>query len=103
MNTDTLATMITESGYISESPPSNSTAVIRRNRLAVGAEMKVKVVSRDSKGQEVDHRGEMISCRLTAVNKKSKKYKVTDNSDGTYLVAVTPQHMVRIFKVVHLI
>ena len=93
VNTDTLAGMITEFGCISDTCPSNSTAVIPRNRLAVGAEMKVKVVSRDSRGQEVDHGGEMISCRLTAVNKKSKKYQITDNSDGTYLVSVTPQQL----------
>ena len=93
VNTDTLATMITEFGCISDTSPSNSTAVIPRNRLAVGAEMKVKVVSKDSRGQEVDHGGEIVSCRLTPVGKISKECKVTDNSDGTYLVSVTPQQL----------
>ena len=93
VNTDTLATMITEFGCISDTSPSNSTAVIPRNRLAMGAEMKVKVVSRDSRGQEVDHGGDIMSCSLTPVDKKSKKYQVTDNSDGTYLVSVTPQQL----------
>ena len=93
VNTDTLATMITDFGCISDTSPSNSTAVIPRNRLGVGAEMKVKVVSRDSRGQEVDDGGEMVSCRLTPVGKISKECKVTDNSDGTYLVSVTPQQL----------
>ena len=93
VNTDTLATMITEFGCIYDTSPSNSTAVIPRNRLAMGAEMKVKVVSKDSRGQEVDHGGEMVSCRLTPVGKISKECKVTDNSDGTYLVSVTPQQL----------
>ena len=85
--------MITEFGCISDTSPSNSTAVIPRNRLAVGAEMKVKVVSRDSRGQEVDRGGEIVSCRLTPVGKISKECKVTDNSDGTYLVSVTPHQL----------
>ena len=93
MNTDTLATMITEFGCISDTSPSNSTAVIPCNRLAVGAEMKMKVISRDSKGQEVDYGGEMVSCRLTPVGNISKECQVTDNSDGTYLVSVTPQQL----------
>ena len=93
VNTNTLAGMITEFGCISDISPSNSTAVIPRSMLAVGAEMKVKVVSRDSRGQEVDHGGEMVSCRLTPVRKASKECKVTDNSDGTYLVSVTPQEL----------
>ena len=92
-NTDTLAGMITEFGCISDTSPSNSTAVMHRNRLAVGAEMKVKVVSRDSRGQVVDHGGELVSCRLTPVGKTSKECQVTDNSDGTYLVSVTPQQL----------
>ena len=93
VNTDTLATMITEFGCISDTSPSNSTAVIPRNRLAVGAEMKVKVISRDSKGQELDYGGEMVSCGLTPVGNISKECKVTDNSDGTYHVSVTPQQL----------
>ena len=91
VNTDTLATIITEFGCISDTSPSNSTAVIPRNRLAMGAEMKVKVVSRDSRGQEVDHGGDIMSCSLTTIGKTSKKCQVTDNSDGTYHVSVTPQ------------
>ena len=93
VNTDTLATMITEFGCISDTSPSNSTAIIPRDRLAMGAEMKVKVVSKDSRGQEVDHGGDMVLCRLTPVGKISKECQVTDNSDGTYLVSVTPQQL----------
>ena len=93
VNTDTLAGMITEFGCISDTSPSNSTAVIPRSMLAMGAEMKVKVVSRNSRGQEVDHGGEIVSCRLTPVGKISNECKVTDNSDGTYLVSVTPQQL----------
>ena len=57
VNTDTLTGMITEFGCISDTSPSNSTAVIPRNKLTVGTEMKIKVVSRDSRGQVVDHGG----------------------------------------------
>ena len=91
VNTDTLATMITEFGCISDTSPSNSTAVIPRNRLAIGAEMKVKTVSRDIRGQELDHGGEVVRSRLTPVGKRSIECHVTDNNDGTYLVSVTPQ------------
>ena len=91
VNTDTLATMITEFGCVSDTSPSNSAAVIPRNRLAVGAEMKVKVVSRDIRGQELDHGGEVVRSRLTPVGKRSIECQVTDNDDGTYLVSVTPQ------------
>ena len=93
VNTDTLVSMITEFGYIPDTSCSNSTAVIPRNRLAMGAEMKVKVISRDSRGQEVDRGGEMVSCRLTPVNKNRKECQVADNSDGTYHVSVTPQQL----------
>ena len=93
VNTDTLAGMITEFGCISDTSPSNSTAVIPCSMLAVGAEMKVKVVSRDSRGQEVDNGGEIVSCRLTPIRKISNECKVTDNSDGSYFVPVTPQQL----------
>ena len=91
VNTDTLATMITEFGYVSDTSASNSTAVIPRNRLAIGAEMKVKVVSRNIRGWELDHGGEVVRSRLTPVGKRSIECQVTDNNDGTYLVSVTPQ------------
>ena len=93
VNTDTLATMITEFGCVSDTSPSNNTAVIPRNRLAIGAEMKVKVVSRDIRGQELDHGGEVVRSRLTPFGKRKKSIEcqVTDNNDGTYLVSVTPQ------------
>ena len=87
VNTDTLATMITEFGCVSGT--SSSTAVIPRNRLAIGTEMNIKVVSRDIRGQELDH-GEVVRSRLTPVG-KSIECQVTDNNDGTYLVSVTPQ------------
>ena len=91
VNTDTLATMITEFGCVSDTSTSNSTAVIPHNRLAIGAEMKVKVVSSDIRGQELDHGGEVVRSRLTPVGKRSIECQVTDNNDGTYLVSVTPQ------------
>ena len=91
VNTDTLATMITEFGCVSDTSLSNSTAVIPCNRLAIGDEMKVKMVSRDIRGQELDHGGEVVRSRLTPVGKRSIECQVTDNNDGTYLVSVTPQ------------
>ena len=91
VNTDTLATMITEFGCVYDTSPSNSTAVIPHNRLAIGAKLKIKVVSRDIRGQELDHGGEVVRSRLTSVGKRSIECQVTDNNDGTYLVSVTPQ------------
>ena len=91
VNTDTLATMITEFGCVYDTSPSNSTAVITRNRLAVGDEIKVKTISRDIRGQELDHGGEVVRSRLTPVGKRSIECQVTDNNDGSYLVSVTPQ------------
>ena len=93
VNTDTLTVMITECWCISDTSPCNGTTVIPRNRLGVGAEMTVKVVSKDSRGQEIDHGGEMVACSLAPVGKISKECQVTDNSDGTYLVFVTPQQL----------
>ena len=91
VNTDILATMITEFGCVPDTSLSNSIAVIPRNRLAIGAEMKVKMISRDIRGQELDHGGEVVRSRLTTVGKRSIECQVTDNNDGIYLVSVTPQ------------
>ena len=90
VNTDTLATMITEFGYVSVASTIAQQAVIPRNTLAIGAEMKVKVVSRGIRRQELDHR-EVVRCRLIPVGKRSVEYQVTDNNDGTYLASVIPQ------------
>ena len=49
VNTDTLATMITEFRCISDTSLSNSTAVIPRSMLAMGAEMKVLGIAEDRK------------------------------------------------------
>ena len=91
VNTDTLGKIITNFGCVSDISPSNSTAVIPRRRLAVGAEMKVKVVSRNSRGQELDHGGAIVTATLTHSDKGSKECQVTDNNDGTYCITVSPE------------
>ena len=91
VNTDTLGKIITDFGCVCDISPSNSTAVIPRKRLAVGAEMKVKVVSRNSTEQELDHGGAAVTSNLTHSDKGSKECQVTDNNDGTYCITVTPQ------------
>ena len=91
VNTDTLGKIITDFGCVSDISPSNSTAVIPCKRLAVGAEMKVKVVSGNSRGHELDNGGAVVTSTLTHSDKGSKECQVTDNNDGTYCITVTPQ------------
>ena len=56
VNTDTLAQMIREFGGVADPSPSssNTTAGVPGQRLGIGAEMKVKVTTRDSRGKELN-------------------------------------------------
>ena len=69
---------------------SKSTAVLPRQRLGIGAEMKVKVITRGSSGEALADGGSAVRATLTC---NREECPVTDNGDGTYLVSVIPQQV----------
>ena len=95
VNTDTLAQMITEFGGVADTSlsSSNSTAVVPRQRFGIGAEMKVKVTTRDSSGKELNKEGSVVRGILTCSGQGRVECPVSDNGDGTYLVSVIPQQL----------
>ena len=96
VNTDALVKMITEFvGEADPSPPSssNSTVVVPRQRLGIGAEMKVKVTARDDSGKELNKGGSVVRGILTCSGQGRVECPVSDNGDGTYLVSVIPQQL----------
>ena len=95
VNTGTLAQMIREFGGVADPSPSssNTTAVIPRQKLGIGAEMKVKVTTRDSSGKELNKGGSVVRGILTCSSQGRVECPVSDNDDGTYLVSVIPQQL----------
>ena len=96
VNTDALVKMITEfvgvaDPFPSPSCSSNTTAVVPRQRLGIGAEMKVKVTTRDSTGKELNKGESVVRGTLTCQGRV--ECPVSDNDDGTYLVSVIPQQL----------
>ena len=94
-NTDALVKMITEFGGVADQSPSrsNTTAVVPRQRLGIGAEMKVKVTTRDSSDKELNKGGSVVRGILTCSGQGRVECPVSDNGDGTYLVSVIPQQL----------
>ena len=65
--------------------------LLPRQRLSIGAEMKVKVIARSSSdGKALAVGGSAVRATLTC-NKEG--CPITDNGDGTYLVSVIPQQL----------
>ena len=95
VNTDTLAQMIREFGGVADPSPSssNTTAVVPCQRLGIGAEMKVKVTTRNFSGKELNKGGLMVRGILTCSGQGRVECPVSDNGDGTYLVSVIPQQL----------
>ena len=98
VNTDALVKMITEFGGVADPSPSpssssNSTAVVPCQRLGIGAEMKVKVTTRDSSGKELNKGGSVVRGILTCSGQGRVECPVSDNGDGIYLVSVIPQQL----------
>ena len=96
INTDELATKIANVGIIFDDGVSpNSTTAEVPSCVHVNKELKVKVVSRDSKGKELSKGGAIVSGRLVPVEEKGipVEAKSTDCGDGTYLVSLTPQQL----------
>ncbi len=88
VNTNTLADMITEFGNVIDSNPngSTSTAIVPRQRLGIGAEMKVRVITRDSRGKEITKGGAIVTCSLDGKG-------CVDEGNGTYLISVIPRQL----------
>ena len=93
VNTDALVKMITEFGGVADPSLSSTTIVVPRQRLGMGAEMKVKVTTRDSSGKELNKGGSVVRGILTCSGQGRVECPVSDNGDGTYLVSVIPQQL----------
>ena len=95
VNTYALAQMITEFGGVADPAPfsSNTTAVVPRQRFGIGAEMKVKVITRDRSGKKLNKGGSVVRGILTCNGRGRVECPVSDNGDGTYLVSVIPQQL----------
>ena len=93
VNTDALVKMITQFGGVADSfhSCSNTTVVVPRQKLGIGAEMKMKVATRDSSGKEFNKRGSVVRGVLTYQGRV--ECPVSDNGDGTYIVSVIPQQL----------
>ncbi len=87
-----LASMIKQYGHVSNTSPSNSTAVLPRHSIALGAQMTVTVISRDNKKQPVKDPGSAVNSRLIAPNMETMNCLVHDNGDGTYSIDIKPAH-----------
>ena len=74
--------------------PSSSTAILPRQKtLGIGAEMEVKVTTRNSDGKQLTNGGSVVRASLTCNKEDLEECPVTDNGDGTYLVSVVPQQL----------
>ena len=52
--------------------------------------MRVKIITRDSSGEELDNGGSAVRAVLSC---NEEECRVTDNKDGTYFVTVIPQQL----------
>ena len=64
--------------------------MIPRQTLGIGAEMRVKVITRDSSGKELTTGGATVKATLSC---NKEECPVIDNGDGTYTVSVIPQQL----------
>ena len=70
---------------------SECTAVLPRQQLGIGAEMRVKIITRDiSNGKELDNGGLAVRAVLSC---NEEECSVTNNDDGTCYVTVIPQQL----------
>ena len=61
-----------------------------RQQLGIGAEMRVKIITRDSSGKELDNGGSAVRAVLSC---NVEECSVTNNDDGTCYVTVIPQQL----------
>ena len=94
INTEELTNEISRLGGMAEESDPNVTAVLPRQRLGVGAEMKIRVVLGDGTEKEPDRKvSSAVKCKLICDSKSCIHCPVTDNGDGTCTVSVTPQQV----------
>ena len=65
------------STIIQEGSTSNSTAVLPRQQLGIGAEMRVKIITRDSSGKELDNGGSAVRAVLSCNEEECRVIPVT--------------------------
>ncbi len=65
---------------------SNTTAILPRQRLGIGAEMKVRVIAKDRRGREMTKGGAMVRCSMDSKG-------CVDEGNGTYLLSVIPRQL----------
>ena len=93
INTDELATKIANVDItFNEISPNNTTAEVPL-RVYASKELKIIVISRDTKGKELSKGGAIVRGRLVPVKEKKTPIEAnsTDCGDGTYLVTIMPQ------------
>ena len=96
VNQDGLVSFIEEFGSVSDKcPTSCSTVVIPRRNVAVGVEMKVRVISLDANKIPLCKGGAKVrgTLRCPIVNNSSTSCPVVDCNDGTYIVSVVQQQL----------
>ena len=69
---------------------SRCTAALPRQQLGIGAEMRVKIITRDSNGKELDNGGSAVRAVLSC---NEEECSVTNNDDGTCYVTVIPRQL----------
>ena len=69
---------------------SECTAVLPRQQLGIGAKMRVKIITRDNSGKELDNGGSAVRAVLSC---NEEECSVTNNDDGTCYVTVIPQQL----------
>ena len=92
VNTGALANQIQVFGTVTNATPccNRSLTIIPRQKLSVGAEMIVTVISKDKMGNQVNKGGSVVKGRLMKGGETVLQCPVVDNGDGTYLVRVKP-------------
>ncbi len=71
----------------------NTTALIPRTKLGLGAQMNVTVTSRAKNGDEVNNGGSFVEGSLDCSAGQIIDCVVIDNDDGTYTVIVQPTQL----------
>ena len=94
INTEELTNEISMFGGMTKESDPNVIAVLPRQRLGIGAEMKIRVILGDGTGKEPDGKvSSAVKCKLSCDSKSFIHCPVTDNGDGTCTVSVTPQQV----------
>ena len=93
-NIDDLISMIAAFASVVDTSPcgDNTTALIPRTKLGLGAQMNVTVTSRDKNGDKVSNGGSSVEGSLD-YSGQIINCAVIDNDDGTYTLVVQPTQL----------